>query len=131
MRRRDSASYHPSPFFAFILLPASFLLAQGTCVSSPKNIFLPLCSAGLLFCMPKAKTMVRLLSFTSAVTLIWCGCSGAESQTATNGQTQLQASPATTNSAMDNFKKPTDADLKQKLTPIQYEVTQHAATEPA
>jgi methionine-R-sulfoxide reductase len=80
--------------------------------------------------MPKAKSIVRLLSFTGAVTLIWCGCSGAESQTATNGQPQLQVS-ATTNSAMDNFRKPTHAELKQKLTPIQYEVTQHAATEPA
>jgi methionine-R-sulfoxide reductase len=27
------------------------------------------------------------------------------------------------------YKKPTDAELKQKLTPLQYEVTQHAETE--
>ena len=32
--------------------------------------------------------------------------------------------------SMDNYKKPADADLKQKLTPIQYEVTQHEGTEP-
>ncbi|HZR16405.1 MAG TPA: peptide-methionine (R)-S-oxide reductase MsrB [Verrucomicrobiae bacterium] len=31
---------------------------------------------------------------------------------------------------MDNFQKPSAAELKQKLTPMQYEVTQHAATEP-
>ena len=30
---------------------------------------------------------------------------------------------------MDNFKKPSDAELKQKLTPEQYQVTQHDATE--
>jgi len=32
---------------------------------------------------------------------------------------------------MDAFRKPSAAQLKQKLTPMQYEVTQHAATEPA
>jgi methionine-R-sulfoxide reductase len=31
---------------------------------------------------------------------------------------------------MDNFKKPTDAELKEKLTPMQYKVTQHEGTEP-
>jgi methionine-R-sulfoxide reductase len=30
-----------------------------------------------------------------------------------------------------NFKKPADPELKKKLTPIQYEVTQHDGTEPA
>jgi len=29
-----------------------------------------------------------------------------------------------------NFKKPADPELKKKLTPIQYEVTQHEGTEP-
>ncbi|MBV8518884.1 MAG: bifunctional methionine sulfoxide reductase B/A protein [Acidobacteria bacterium] len=31
----------------------------------------------------------------------------------------------------DNFTKPADAELRQKLTPLQYEVTQHEGTEPA
>jgi methionine-R-sulfoxide reductase len=31
---------------------------------------------------------------------------------------------------MDNYKKPTDAELKEKLTPMQYKVTQHEGTEP-
>jgi peptide-methionine (R)-S-oxide reductase len=32
---------------------------------------------------------------------------------------------------MSDFKKPADADLKQRLTPLQYEVTQHDSTERA
>jgi peptide-methionine (R)-S-oxide reductase len=31
--------------------------------------------------------------------------------------------------SMDNAKKPNDAELKKKLTPLQYEVTQHEGTE--
>lgn len=30
-----------------------------------------------------------------------------------------------------NYKKPSDAELRQKLTPEQYQVTQHEGTEPA
>jgi methionine-R-sulfoxide reductase len=37
------------------------------------------------------------------------------------------SSPATT--ARKAFVKPSDSDLKKKLTPLQYEVTQHEATE--
>ena len=33
--------------------------------------------------------------------------------------------------SMSNFAKPTDAELKARLTPMQYEVTQHAGTEPS
>ena len=44
---------------------------------------------------------------------------------------QAPMSHATTKSghSMSNFKKPTDAELKRELTPEQYEVTQHEATE--
>lgn len=31
---------------------------------------------------------------------------------------------------MDHFQKPSDAELKQKLNSMQFQVTQHAATEP-
>src|SRR5260370_28797013 len=59
--------------------------------------------------------------------LILTGCSPAQSQT--NTAKISTGSPAYTNSTMENFHKPSDAELKQKLTRMQYEVTQHAATE--
>jgi methionine-R-sulfoxide reductase len=40
------------------------------------------------------------------------------------------AGPSKKGGTMDNFQKPPDAELKKKLTPIQYEVTQHEGTEP-
>ena len=57
------------------------------------------------------------------------GCTRAASQTAVTNTTV--ASPPFTNSAMNTFQKPPAAELKQKLTPMQFEVTQHAATEPS
>jgi methionine-R-sulfoxide reductase len=51
-----------------------------------------------------------------------------------NGPTLNKPAKAqkTETSAMNSrkFEKPSDAELKKKLTPIQYEVTQHDATEP-
>ncbi len=56
------------------------------------------------------------------------GCTPAQSQVA--GTNPPPISPSQTNSTMTKFQKPSDAELKKKLTPMQYEVTQHAATEP-
>src|SRR5579862_1251418 len=44
---------------------------------------------------------------------------------------QPSAMPAANTNSMDmkNFKKPSEAELKKQLTPLQFEVTQHAATE--
>jgi len=55
------------------------------------------------------------------------GCDRAQSQS-TNASASLATS---TNAAMDKFQKPSEDELKKKLTPMQYDVTQHAATEPA
>lgn len=46
-------------------------------------------------------------------------------------QTKEAAKPSTTGStrSMTDFKKPSDNELKQKLSPIQYQVTQHEGTE--
>jgi peptide methionine sulfoxide reductase msrA/msrB len=56
------------------------------------------------------------------------GCSRAVAQTATSPVPR--ASSSLTNAAMQKFHKPSPAELKQKLTPTQYAVTQNAATEP-
>ena len=54
------------------------------------------------------------------------GCSQAESQSSN----QAAISQPFTNSAMEKFQKPPAEELKKKLTPMQFEVTQHAGTEP-
>jgi peptide-methionine (R)-S-oxide reductase len=61
-----------------------------------------------------------------------CGCSPAQSQTSipTNATTSARQTHST-NSAMQNFKKPSAEELRNKLTPMQFNVTQNAATEPA
>jgi len=55
------------------------------------------------------------------------GCSQTERQDSPTAH--ANASPYT-NSSMSTYQKPSTAELKQKLTPMQFEVTQHAATEP-
>ena len=54
------------------------------------------------------------------------GCSPAHSQAVTN--TPI---PYFTNADMTAFQKPPADELKKKLTQMQFNVTQHAATEPA
>jgi methionine-R-sulfoxide reductase len=80
--------------------------------------------------MIRARTFVELTTFAGVSALLFCGCSRAESQATTASAPQQTNAAAFTNSSMDNFQKPSAAELKQKLTPMQYEVTQHAATEP-
>jgi len=71
-----------------------------------------------------------LTALAAAVVLLAAGCSRAESQTSSSAGPQKSSANRFTNSAMDKFQKPSSEELKQKLTPMQYEVTQHAATEP-
>src|ERR1051326_8088153 len=51
--------------------------------------------------------------------------------TANVGGLAAQATPSTTTRghSMTDYKKPTESDHKQKLPPIQYQVTQHEGTE--
>jgi methionine-R-sulfoxide reductase len=79
----------------------------------------------LVFCMNQVKWIVCLI----AVSALPAGCSRAQSPTVATNRTVL--SPAFTNAAMDRFSKPSAQELKHKLTPMQFAVTQHAATEPA
>ena len=65
----------------------------------------------------------RMLQGAAALSLI----------AATVVSAQAPASKATKGGTrnMSDFKKPSDEELKKKLTPLQYQVTQHDATEPA
>ena len=82
--------------------------------------------------MSKAEVATGLSSLAVSLLLLFSGCAGAETQTAAPVAPQPKAMAMTTNTNtnMDDFKKPSTAELKQKLTPTQFEVTQHAATEP-
>jgi len=57
--------------------------------------------------------------------------SGCSAQSQTNIPRTASVSAPFTNAAMEKFQKPSEAELRQKLTPKQFEVTQHAATEPS
>jgi methionine-R-sulfoxide reductase len=82
-------------------------------------------------CYSKTVNKVSAIIGIAAVALtinFATGCSPAQSQSST---TTPAPTPPFTNSTMDKFQKPPPADLEKKLTPMQFEVTQHAATEPA
>lgn len=59
------------------------------------------------------------------------GCSRVESQTNPVAAPAPKAAPAATNATMATFEKPPAAELRKKLNPMQYRVTQEAATEPS
>ena len=63
---------------------------------------------------------------TAAVisSLILCG-----SQLHAQARSASASDPSSATIARKAFVKPSDSDLKKKLTPLQYEVTQHEATE--
>lgn len=73
-----------------------------------------------------AKTLARLAAMLVLV-LSLAGCSRAQSQTEPR---QALAVATSTNSLMTPFHKPSPDQLKKSLTPIQYDVTQNAGTEP-
>ena len=79
--------------------------------------------------MNPVKPMACLAAATALTAAVLAGCSRAESQTVTTNHAAV--SRPLTNPAMDKFQKPSAAALKQKLTPMQFAVTQHSATEPA
>jgi peptide-methionine (R)-S-oxide reductase len=70
-----------------------------------------------------------LLTMGAVSVLVVAGCNGAEERFASPVSTN--SSSISTNRPMTNSEKATVAELKQKLTPTQFEVTQNAATEPA
>jgi len=64
------------------------------------------------------------------VTIVLMGRS-SPAQSQTNTPVAVSVSPIFTNAAMEKFQKPSEPELRKKLTPAQFEVTQHAATEPS
>jgi methionine-R-sulfoxide reductase len=73
-------------------------------------------------------------SMVPAVTAvnIWAGIVFSAAVAARAGEPPVSfPQPSSTNMSATSFKKPGPAELKQKLTPMQYNVTQNAATEPA
>jgi methionine-R-sulfoxide reductase len=53
----------------------------------------------------------------------------ATAASASHAVAQSSASPKGDRKVTDSFKKPNENELKHKLTPLQFEVTQHEATE--
>ncbi len=82
----------------------------------------------LLSSMKPVKPMAWLAAAVALATAGLTGCDQAVSQTST--PKPPITSPPITNAAMQKFTKPPAAELKQKLNPMQYAVTQNAATEP-
>ncbi len=72
------------------------------------------------------RTTFAVLIAASAASLLWAAPARAQSKTAAAAPSATPAPSATTRRA---FVKPTDSDLKKKLTPLQYAVTQREATE--
>ena len=79
--------------------------------------------------MKQEKVLSYIRATALLAALVLSGCSRVESQTTASNHVIL--SSTSTNSTMEKFQKPPPNELKQKLTPMQFEVTQHAATEPA
>ena len=83
----------------------------------------------LLSSMHLVKPMNWLATATAVTAVMLAGCSQAVSQPATTKP--KTTAPPVTNAVMQKFQKPPPAELKRKLTRMQYEVTQNSATEPA
>jgi methionine-R-sulfoxide reductase len=79
--------------------------------------------------MNPAKPIGCLAGAAALAAVVLAGCSQAASQPAAAKPPIV--SPPATNAAMQKFQKPSAAELKQTLTPMQFAVTQHAATEPS
>jgi methionine-R-sulfoxide reductase len=77
--------------------------------------------------MNRAKVWAPLALVATGVAVL-SSCSPGERQAKVSNPAAI--SPPLTNSPMETFQKPPTAELKQKLTSMQFEVTQHAATEP-
>jgi methionine-R-sulfoxide reductase len=77
--------------------------------------------------MKRASTFCILATSAALVAIVLGGCSPASSQTA---PVSTAAPTPFTNATMEKFNKPSAEELKKRLTPMQFNVTQQAGTEP-
>jgi methionine-R-sulfoxide reductase len=75
-------------------------------------------------------TQAGLYLAGAAAALVLASCAQAQSQT-NSPPVSTNRPTSETNGVMEKFEKPADAELKKKLNDMQYNVTQHAGTEPA
>src|ERR1051325_10660438 len=68
----------------------------------------------------KERPMNRMKVLAAVAVLVFAHLESLGAQSAT---------PANGGKSMSNFRKPGDSELKKSLTPLQYQVTQHEATE--
>jgi methionine-R-sulfoxide reductase len=73
--------------------------------------------------------IARLFAASALSALTLTACTPASSQSAVAPTNKVSSLPWT-KSTMQNYQKPPQAELNGKLTRMQYEVTQNAATEP-
>jgi peptide methionine sulfoxide reductase msrA/msrB len=75
-------------------------------------------------------TRLALLGLLSLVPLTGCQRSERAASSSTEASLPRSAPAASTVLSTLNYAKPTQAELKQRLSPLEYDVTQHEATEP-
>lgn len=77
---------------------------------------------------PSLSTLTTVALAALAGALLMFGARSAHAQSGMAKSAPAQATAATR--ALSEFQKPADNELKKKLTPMQYQVTQHEVTEP-
>jgi len=72
------------------------------------------------------------MKFALCITLVACAaaCHTEPAQTIATNDPSAPTAAAPVSSTTRTYAKPSDAELRKRLTPLQYEVTQHDATEP-
>jgi methionine-R-sulfoxide reductase len=76
--------------------------------------------------MKRLENLSAIIIAAAALGLM-AGCSRDNPRVSQSGPAN---SPNITNANMETYQKPSREELKQRLTPMQFEVTQNAATEP-
>jgi len=84
----------------------------------------------MAYCLKMKVRFIVGAAATGCLGLSLFAC-GLEARAQTLADLQPAPAPPATNAVMNKFQKPSAAELRRKLTPVQFEVTQHAATEPA